>query len=64
MAFRRNKSGYQVFREKGKTQSVHKRVLEKKLGRPLRKGYEAHHKDRNKDNNRPSNMQERRRGTH
>ena len=57
MALRRNKSGYQTFREDGKTQSVHKRVLEKKLGGKIWEGYESHHRDGNKDNNRPNNLQ-------
>jgi len=62
--FKRNKSGYKVFKEGGKTQSVHKRVLEKKLGREVRPGYDAHHKDGNKNNNRSSNMEEKKSSTH
>ncbi|MEN7982280.1 MAG: HNH endonuclease [Nanoarchaeota archaeon] len=54
---RKNKSGYKVFTDKsGKTQSVHKRVAEKKMGGRVRKGYEVHHKDGNKNNNRSSNL--------
>jgi len=56
MKFRRNKSGYKVFTERGKTQSVHKRVAEKKVGGKIYPGYEVHHKDGNKNNNRPSNL--------
>ncbi len=56
MVFRKNKSGYQVFREGGKMLSVHKRVAEKKVGGGIYEGYEVHHKDGNKDNNRPSNL--------
>lgn len=56
MALRKNKSGYQVFREGGKWQSVHKRVAEKKVGGSIYPGYEVHHKDRDKNNNRPSNL--------
>ena len=56
MKFRRNKSGYKVFKESGKIQSVHKRVAEKKVGGKIYPGYEVHHKDGNKNNNRPSNL--------
>ncbi len=56
MGFRRNNSGYKVFKENGKTQSVHKRVAEKKVGGKIYPGYEVHHKDGNKNNNRPSNL--------
>ena len=51
MAIRKNKSGYKVFKQNGKYQSVHKRVLEKKLGGKVYPGYEAHHIDGNKNNN-------------
>jgi len=64
MAFWKNKSGYKVFREKGKIVSVHKRVAEKKVGGKIYKGYEAHHKDENKNNNRPSNLAVIKRGFH
>ena len=57
MVIRKNKSGYGVFTDSdGTTQSVHKRVLEKKMGGSVRKGYEAHHVDGDKSNNRPSNL--------
>jgi len=56
MKFRRNKSGYKVFEERGKIQSVHKRVAEKKVGGKIYPGYEVHHKDGNKNNNRPSTL--------
>ncbi len=56
MKFSRNKSGYKVFKERGKIQSVHKRVAEKKVGGKIYLGYEVHHKDGNKNNNRPSNL--------
>ena len=62
---RRNKGGYNVFTDRyGVTRSVHKRVLEKKMGGAVRKGYEAHHKDGNKNNNRPSNIIAVRKSTH
>ncbi|MBT4377140.1 HNH endonuclease [archaeon] len=55
--FKKNKSGYAVFKDKGgKTHSVHKRVVEKKMGGKVRKGFQVHHKDGNKTNNRPSNL--------
>ena len=56
MAFWKNKSGYKVFREGNKTVSVHKRVAEKKVGGSIYDGYEVHHKDGDKNNNRPSNL--------
>lgn len=57
--FRRNSSGYKVFTDgDGSTQSVHKRVLEKKLGRPIRRGFDVDHINRNKNDNRPSNLRE------
>jgi hypothetical protein len=59
MVIFRNKSGYQVFRDSdGVVRSVHKRVLEKKMGRPVRKGFDADHINRNKNDNRPSNLRE------
>ena len=63
--FKRNKSGYKVFKDSdGSTQSVHKRVAEKKMGGSVREGYEVHHRDGNKDNNRPSNLTALKRSTH
>ena len=57
--FRKNPSGYKVFKDSdGTTRSVHKRVLEKKLGRPIRKGYDVDHINRNKNDNRPRNLRE------
>jgi len=56
MVLRRNKSGYQTFKEGGTIKSVHKRVCEKKMGGPVKTGYDVHHVDGNKDNNRPSNL--------
>lgn len=64
MVIRRNKSGYKVFTSNGRTQSVHKRVVEKKMGGRVRKGYEVHHIDGNKSNNRPSNLKAIRRSAH
>jgi len=57
MVIRKNKSGYKVFTDSdGTTQSVHKRVLEKKMGGKVRNGYEAHHVDGNRNNNKPNNL--------
>lgn len=48
----RNKRGYQVFRDSdGVVRSVHKRVLKKKLGRLVRRGFDADHINRNKNDN-------------
>ena len=55
---RTNKSGYKVFPDRnGKTQSVHKRVAEKKVGGKIFPGHEVHHKNGNKLDNRPENLQ-------
>lgn len=63
--FRRNKSGYKVFKDSdGTTRSVHKRVAEKKVGGRIWKGYEVHHKDGNKDNNQKSNLSVMKKSTH
>ena len=35
----------------------HRVVASKKIGRPLRDGEVVHHRDRNKQNNRPRNLQ-------
>jgi len=64
MAFFKNKSGYKVYKSGGKTKSVHKRVLEKKMGGKVKKGYEAHHVDGNKNNNRPGNLRAVQKSTH
>ena len=36
----------------------HREVLEHKLGRTIRDGYVAHHKDENRSNNNPDNLEE------
>ncbi len=67
MAFRlkKNKSGYKTFKDSdGSTQSVHKRVAEKKMGGPVKKGYEVHHRDGNRLNNKPSNLTAIKKSTH
>ena len=50
-----NRNGYRCF--KGSDRPVHQYVAEKKLGRPLQAGEVIHHKDRNKLNNSPQNLQ-------
>lgn len=50
-----NRSGYLCFNNTNKT--VHRWMAEKKLGRSLRNGEVVHHKDRNKLNNSPQNLQ-------
>ncbi len=53
--FKKNKKGYKLFANSGK--SVHRHVAERKLGRKLRKGEVVHHKNRDKTDNRRSNLQ-------
>ncbi|MBT96874.1 HNH endonuclease [Candidatus Pacearchaeota archaeon] len=63
--FKKNKSGYKTFKDSdGTTQSVHKRVAEKKMGGAVKKGYEVHHRDGNKSNNKPSNLSVLKKSTH
>jgi hypothetical protein len=49
-----DKRGYKRFKDSNT--SVHRWVAEKKLGRNLKDGEVVHHKDRNKQNNSPSNL--------
>lgn len=55
---RTNGSGYQQFRDPRTGQWVltHRRVAEKKVGGRIYSGYEVHHLDGDKNNNRPSNL--------
>ncbi len=39
-------------------------VLEEKLGRPIRDGYDSHHKNEIKDDDRPENLEEKEHGEH
>ncbi len=50
-----NAEGYQVYKDSGVP--VHKRVAEKKVGGPIYEGRVVHHKDGNKRNNHPANLQ-------
>lgn len=55
---RTNGSGYRQFwdEETGRWEYTHRRVAEKKMGGRIRSGYEVHHKDGDKTNNRPDNL--------
>ena len=56
--FSKNKSGYNTFKYTDRNwQSFHKPVAEKKVGVNIFKGHEVHHKNGNKLDNRPSNLQ-------
>jgi len=50
-----NKRGYLCFNNTNKP--FHRWMAEKQLGRPLKAGEVVHHKDRNKLNNSPQNLQ-------
>ena len=63
---RTNSSGYRQFwdEESGRWEYTHRRVAEKKMGGRIRKGYEVHHKDGDKTNNRAENLVALPRGEH
>ena len=50
----KNKSGYKKYANSGKF--VHIAQAEKKVGGKINDGYEVHHKDGNKTNNKISNL--------
>ena len=54
----RTKNGYPQYydRKSGSWKFTHRRVAEKKLGGRIRSGYEVHHVNGNKKDNRPSNL--------
>lgn len=62
--FKRNKSGYATFKEGNKRVLVHRRVAEKKLGGSIFDGYEVHHKNGIRTDNRPSNLTVMKRSSH
>ena len=53
-----NSSGYKQFKEPktGKWVLTHRRVAEKKVGGKIYAGFEVHHIDGNKNNNKSSNL--------
>jgi hypothetical protein len=55
---RTNNSGYRQFQDKrtGQWEFTHRRVAEKMVGGQIFSGYEVHHRDGDKTNNRPSNL--------
>jgi len=50
----RDKRGYKRYKNSGK--SVHRHVASQKLGRPLKKKERVHHINRNKSDNKRSNL--------
>lgn len=51
-------NGYEYILDKnGKVKHIHRIVMEEKLGRPLHDGEIVHHKDGNKRNNDPGNLE-------
>ena len=54
----RSRNGYSQYydRRSGSWKFTHRRVAEKKLGGRIRPGYEVHHINHNKRDNRPSNL--------
>lgn len=50
------KSGYKTYKHNGKNKLVHRRVYEKKYGK-IPKGYEIHHVNHNKLDNRVENLE-------
>lgn len=53
----RDKAGYRVISRNGGQYAEHRLVMEAMLGRPLHKGENVHHKDGDRANNRPENLE-------
>jgi hypothetical protein len=57
--------GYECYVDKnGKKVYIHREILENKLNRKLKKGEVSHHKDNNKRNNNPENLELKTEQTH
>lgn len=52
-----SKSGYILVYRDSKQYLEHRLVMERMLGRPLRRGEEVHHKNGVRDDNRPENLE-------
>lgn len=59
-----SKNGYARKRVGNKEPLVHRLIAEKILGRKLRKGEEVHHKNKNRRDNRPENLEVMSKGDH
>ena len=61
----RSHKGYSQYKDKnGDWQYTHRRTAEKKVGGKIGKGRVVHHRDGNKRNNRPANLQVMSRSAH
>jgi hypothetical protein len=52
-----NNNGYVVLKHKGATVLEHRKVMAEMLGRPLQPFENVHHKNGNKTDNRPENLE-------
>ena len=52
----RTVNGYKQYNSGGGWKFVHRRGAEKKIGRSIPRGHEVHHRNRNKTDNRASNL--------
>ena len=60
--FKKDKRGYKRFADSGKY--VHRHVAERKLGRKIPKGWDVHHKNGIKTDNRRCNLEAMPKGAH